>query len=285
LKFEENTAIIRENLFSKGLYMVTQDQIENYLKRVPPMPKPLKETFEFLKNGDLSGAAKAASSDQAIIFYLKQVVNSAAYGFKNEVTNPNQIFSILGVAKAKQLMYAYMVNVISPEQWSFFKLKKGDFINFQTSLISNWQKIIKEESADENFLSTASIFSAGIVVADAIFGEHKDNVELIREVENLDLNTILKRVADMSFEELIDKIVESWGVDEGVMRIVKLSFGNEECLTDEISCKLAKYLHLLLFYELSKPVMLEAEVNFFIEFKPEFVSEVVEKFNEMVGVK
>jgi len=265
--------------------MVTQKQIKEYLKRVPPMPKPLKETFEFLKIGDLSGAAKAASSDQAIIFYLKQVVNSAAYGFKNEVTNPNQIFSILGVAKAKQLMYAYMVNVISPKKWSFFKLSKDDFINFQTSLITNWQKIIKEENANENLLSTASIFSAGVVVADAIFGEHKDNVELIREVENLDLNTILKRVSGVSFEELITKIVETWGVDESVMKLVKLSFANEMRLTDKQNGKLAKYLHLLLFYELSKPVMLEAEVNCFIEFKPEFVSEVIEKFNEMVGVK
>jgi len=265
--------------------MVTNEQIKEYLKKVPPMPKPLKETFELLKGGDLSGAAKAASNDPAIIFYLKQVVNSAAYGFKNEVTNPNQIFSILGVARAKQLMYAYMTSYIAPDKWAFFDLKKDDFITFQTSLMHFWEEIIKNEKADERYLSASAIFSAGLVVADGIFSDHIENVNLIREVEDVTLNDILKRVSGLSFEALIEKVVESWGVEKDVLELVKLSFGNIECDIKEEKCKLAKFLHLLIFYELSKPVMLEAEVNFFIEFKPDYVLEISEKFYDMVGVK
>jgi len=265
--------------------MVTTEQIKNYLKKVPPMPKPLKETFEFLKNGDLSGAARAAANDPAIIFYLKQVVNSAAYGFKSEVTNPNQIFSILGVARAKQLMYAYMTSYVAPDKWGFFDLKKDDFIMFQTSLMHFWEEIIKIEKADERYLSASSIFSAGLVVADGVFSDHIENVNLIREVEDVALNDILKRVSGLNFEKLIEKVVESWGVEKDILELVKLSFADTKCEHNEIKCKLAKYLHLLLFYELSRPKMMEAEVNYFVEFKPEFTKEVSQKFFDMVGAK
>lgn len=265
--------------------MVTQRQIAEYLKKVPPLPEALQKTFEYLEQGDLAGASKAAATDPAIIYYLKQIVNSAAFGFRNEVTNPSQIFSILGIARVKQLLYAFMVHSIAPKQWSFFKLNRDDFFQFQASLMSRWEKIIKAEGAGDHFLSAAAIMSAGLVIADAIFADHADDIALIRQVEDIKLDDLLVKVAKVGFEDVVLFVAKIWGLDPNVTNLVKLSFAKIDCNGEEIECKLSKYLHLLLFYELSRPVMIEAGANSFIEFNPEFVNEVVSQFKDIVGVE
>jgi len=265
--------------------MVTQQQIAEYLKRVPPLSKALRNTFQDLESGDLAGASKAAATDPAIIYYLQQIVNSAAFGFRSEITDPSQIFSILGIARVKQLLYAFMVHSMAPKQWSYFKLSTDDFVQFQASMMHCWETIIKTEGAEERYLSAAAILSAGLVVADAIFGDHADDIALIRQVEDLDLNTILERVAKMRFDSIVVAVAKIWEVDPDVIDLVKLSFAKTDCKSEETKCKLAKYLHLLLFYELSRPVMLEAEANSFIEFNPEFINEVISQFQDIVGVE
>jgi len=265
--------------------MVTQKQIAEYLKKVPPLPESLQKTLEYLDKGDLARASKTAANDPAIIYYLRQIVNSAAFGFKNEVTDPSHIFSILGIARVKQLLYAFMVHTIAPKEWNFFKLKEQDFVQFQASLISRWEKIVRAEGADENFLSAAAIMSAGLVIADAIFADHADDIALIRQVEDIKLDDLLVKVAKVGFEDVVLFVAKIWGLDRSVVNIINLSFAKKDCNNEEVECKLSRYLHLLLFYELSRPVMLEAGANSFIEFNPQFVNEVLSQFQNIVGVE
>jgi len=265
--------------------MVTQKQIAEYLKKVPPLPEALQKTFEYMDKGDLAGASKAASNDPSIIYYLKQVVNSASFGFKNEVTDPSHIFSILGMARAKQLLYAYMVHTMAPKQWSFFKLSRDDFIQFQASFISRWEKIVRAEGVDEKFLSASAIMSAGLVVADAIFADHSDDIALIRQVKDIKLDNLLVKVAKVGFEDIVLFIAKIWGLEKSVLNVINLSFAKKDCNIEDLECKLSKYLHLLLFYELSRPIMLEAGANSFIEFNPQFVNEIIKKFQDIVGVE
>ncbi len=44
-------------------------------------------------------------------------------------------------------------------------------------------------------------------------------------------------------------------------------------------------LHLLLFYELSRPLMLDAGANVFIRFNTEFADPVFDTFQEIVGIE
>jgi HD-like signal output (HDOD) protein len=264
--------------------MVTPEQLTRYLANVPALPESVRATIDALNEGELSEAAKAASGDKALLFYLQSVVNSAAFGFKSRLKDPGQIFSALGVQRAKQLLYAYMVSLLAPKKWGFFDMDTTTFTHFQSTLMAHWQKIVASRKADERYLSAAAIMSAGLVVADAIFAEHRQNVELLMANEALDLGTILQRVSGMPFESLVLKIAEKWEVDEAVRRVVQLAFGKKACDIAQIECELAKFLHLLFFYELSRPAMMEAGANALIEFHPEFVTEVMDAFNEIVGV-
>ncbi len=266
--------------------MVTPQQIDEYLKRVPPMPKALRETMAALQSGDLAAAAKAAGKDPGMIDYLKKVVNSAAYGFKGSITDPAQIFSALGLARAKELLYAYMVSHIAPESWSYFDMNNDEFVHFQIELMNRWERLIAHMGADEKFLGAAAILSAGLVVADAIFGDHSSDVALLRESGDYDLNTILQRVSHVGFDRLVEEIARKWEVEESLVHLVKLSFGQLPCEgEDERICQLARLLHLLLFYELSRPKLLEAGANAFISFNPDFTLPVLEIFEEAINTK
>jgi len=264
--------------------MVTIEEISDYLKRVPPMPKALQEAFAALKANDLSGAAKVAAKEPAMIAYLKKVVNSAAYGFKTTIHDPAQIFSALGSARAEELLYAYMVSRIVPEKWSYFGLSREEFIHFQAELMSRWERLLRYLDADERLLSAAAIMSAGLVVADALFAKHISDVALLQESGDYDLNTILQRVAHLGFDRLVEEIAKRWDMDEEVIRLVKLSFAQLDCGgEDEKICRSARALHLLLFYELSRPLMLATGANAFISFDPEFSAPVLEIFEKAMG--
>jgi HD-like signal output (HDOD) protein len=264
--------------------MVTPQQIAEYIEKVPPLPETLRGTLEALERGELALAAKRAAADPAMVHYLQQVVNSAAYGFRNELKDVNQIFSALGVQRAKQLLYAYMVSLMAPERWGYFTLDKGGFRDFQTEMMRRWERIVKALGADEKYLSAAAVMSAGLVVADAIFGDHASEVALIRETGDLDLDTILERVSRLDFRKLVDVIAEKWEVDPEVRRLVSLAFGREACDENGKLCELARMLHLLLFFELSRPMMMDAGANAFISFNPGFSEPALERFREIVEI-
>ena len=72
--------------------MVTPQQIAEYIKKVPPLPETLRGTLEALEEGELALAARRAAADPAMVHYLQHVVNSAAYGFRNELKDVNRSF-------------------------------------------------------------------------------------------------------------------------------------------------------------------------------------------------
>ncbi len=264
--------------------MVTPQQIGEYLKRVPPLPEAIGSSLNYLAQGELATAAKAASADPALIHYLKQIVNSAAYGFKQELKDPMQIFSALGTQRAKQLLYAYMVHSVAPQKWGYFALDKDGFGKFQLSFMQRWERVVSTLEIDEKFMSAAAIMSAGLIVADAIFADRASDVALIKGSGDFDLDTILERVSRLRFEQLVATIAKKWDVESDVIKLVSLAFGKEECEGDDL-CTPARFLHLLLFYELSRPAMLDAGANSFISFNPEFSMPVLERFEEIVGVE
>ena len=46
--------------------MITKKQIDEYIDKIPPTPKALKETLVLLNAGELTKAAKVAQTDLAL---------------------------------------------------------------------------------------------------------------------------------------------------------------------------------------------------------------------------
>ncbi|MDF1882638.1 HDOD domain-containing protein [Sulfurimonas sp. SAG-AH-194-C21] len=264
--------------------MITKDTIDSFIDKIPPAPKALKETLMHLNAGDLVKAANAAKEDKALSSYLKILVNKPIYGFKNEVTEVSQIFGILGVSRSLQTVYNYMMTLLSPSKWVLFRLNRVVFYNLQADLSMNWQKILNHlEIDDSDILSSISLLPASIIVSEALFCEKKKDVDLLRSVNQIDLNTVLQRLCGVDLFDICQQIAQKWEMPQSVSDILQAASGVKPS-RDETIDKLGKWMHLLLFYTLSQTKYIEAELNDFIDFQLEYANDIYEEFSKLMEI-
>ncbi|WP_428740109.1 aldehyde dehydrogenase family protein, partial [Sulfurimonas sp.] len=67
-----------------------------------------------------------------------------------------------------------------------------------------------------------------------------------------------------------------------VAQIVQSSSGIKPSSDEELN-KLGKWMHLLLFYELSQPMFINAELNDFIEFQVDYVGDIYDEFAQKMA--
>ena len=264
--------------------MITQEKIDAFIEKIPPSPKALRETIFALNAGDLPKAAKAAKEDKALSAYLKDLVNKPIYGFRSEVSDIAQIFGILGVSRSQQAVYNYMVTLLSPAKWQLFKLNKSSFNDLQAELSIGWQKILQHLDIDDKEIESAiSLLPASIIVSEALFSEKIKDVELLRSVNNIDLNTILKRLCSMDLFDICQRIAQKWEMDERIAQIIQAASGVKPAEDENIN-ELGKWMHLLLFFTLSQAKFIEAGLNDFIDFQIEYVADIYDEFSNVMEI-
>ena len=265
--------------------MITLDEINNYIEKVPPAPKTLKDTLKLLSEGELMKAAKVAEHELPLKIYLKNLVNKPIYGFKNEVSDISQIFGILGVAGSQQAVYNYMLTLSSPKEWTLFNLNEKNFYELQARLSARYNKILKHLNiVDKDIQSAISLLPASIIVTEALFKEHKQDIEIIRATKEIDFNTILKRLSNVTLFDICEQIAIKWEMPTKISQIIQTASGTKPSKDSEIN-NIAKWIHLLLFYELSQPLFIEAQLNDFIDFNIDFVQDIYEDFSKIIRVE
>jgi HD-like signal output (HDOD) protein len=258
--------------------VVTKEQILLYIQNIPPAPTVVKQTLDYVRTGDLTKAAKCAEEDHALKLYLKNLVNRPIYGFRNEISDLAQIFTILGISTAQQILYNYLLTLLAPKEWSLFHLSSQAFYDLQASLSRKWAKILTHLGLlNHDTESAITLLPASIIVCDALFGEYKSEVAQLRSVKALDYNTILYRLTKMTLFDICNEIGEKWELSPSISRIVHASSGLDQNLAPQEKV-LAQWMHLLLFYELSQNIYVEAGLNEFIDFQIEFVQDIYETF-------
>ncbi|NOQ29916.1 MAG: HDOD domain-containing protein [Helicobacteraceae bacterium] len=265
--------------------MITKDKVTDYIKKIPPTSDALVQAMKILHDGDLVKAGKVAEEDLALKAYLTDLMNKPIFGFKQEVTNINQIFGILGLQSSEQSLYTYMVSLLNPDKWQLFNLNKNSFHDLQAELTVDWEKILKHKSVEDKDVSNAiSLLPSSIIVTDALFGDVKNEVTLLRSAKNLDYNTILQRVSGMTLFDICNLISKKWKMSEKSMEIVYASSGVKPS-TDEDLNELGKWMHLLLFFTLSKPKYIEAGLNDFLTFNAEYVQDIYMDFMDVLEIE
>ncbi len=264
--------------------MITKNDINNFIEKIPPSPDVLKQTISLLNNEELTKASKVASQDPALSAYLKNLVNKPLYGFKNEINDISQIFGILGLSASQQSVYNYMLTLLSPKKWELFALNESSFYELQANLSVKWQKILEHLNIlDQDIESAITLLPASIIVSEALFKDVKTDVEMLRGVHALDYNTILLRLCDTTLFNICELIAKKWEMPPVIAEILKASSGTQKSENKEIN-QLGKWMHLLLFYELSKPMFINAELNDFIEFNVEYVEDIYEEFSTLMEI-
>ncbi|MFT7005216.1 MAG: HD-like signal output (HDOD) protein [Sulfurimonas sp.] len=264
--------------------MITKKKIDEFIDKVPPTPKALRDTLTYLNAGELTKAAKIAQNDLALASYLKELVNKPIYGFKSEVNDISQIFGILGVASSQQTVYNYMTTLLSPGKWKLFKLNTRTFHELQSELSKRWEEILNFLKIDDkNIHSSIALLPASIIISEALFCEKIEEVNLLKSVKQLDYNTILTRLCGVGIFDICEQISIKWEMPEEIAKIIKASSGLNPSDDAQINT-LGKWMHLLLFYELSKPMFIEAGLNDFIDFQIDYVSDIYDDFAKLMEI-
>jgi len=124
---------------------------------------------------------------------------------------------------------------------------------------------------------------ASIIVSEALFSEKLEDVKLLRSVDEIDLNTILQRLCNMDLFDICQRIAQKWEMPKNVADIIQASSGIKPS-TDETIDTLGKWMHLLLFYTLSKPIFIEAQLKDFIDFQINYVSDIYDDFSKVMEI-
>ena len=264
--------------------MITKEIINSYIDKIPPAPKALKVTLTLLNSGELTKAAQIAQTDLALSAYLKNLVNKPIYGFRNEVSDLSQIFGILGVSGSQQTVYNYMMTLLSPKEWKLFKLNANSFSNLQAELSTNWKKILEHlEIQDKDIESAITLLPASIIVSEALFCKKIDDINLLRSVNPIDLNTVLKRLTNLDLFDICEEVAKRWEMPQSISQIVQASSGTKTSEDKSIN-ELGKWMHLLLFFTLSQPNFVESELNDFIDFQIDYVQDIYDDFSNVMEI-
>lgn len=264
--------------------MITSEKVNEFIGKIPPSPQTLRDTLAFLQAGELIKASKVAAEDLTLSAYLKELMTKSIYSFRSEVSNISQIFGMLGVSGSQQAVYNYMISLLSPKKWLLFQLNATLFQKLQDELTVDWIKICTHLSiTDKEIQSAITLLPASIIVSEALFCDKLENVRLLRSNSEIDYNTILKRLTGMDLFDICEKISQKWEMQENIAKIIQASSGLK-IQTDANITLLGKWMHLLLFYTLSKPYFIEAGLNDFIDFQVEFVMDIYDEFNSVLEI-
>jgi HD-like signal output (HDOD) protein len=256
--------------------MLSSATIDSYIDTIPPIPAIVKRCVDTLNSGNLVLAADIANEDRALKHYLQSIVNKPIFGFVDEIKDARQIFGVLGLVKAKQLMYSYYILLILPKKWEVFDFSTSKFQNFQAHLIVGWGKIMQSlKQSDEDLIQAVSIVPASIIVCEMLFVDLKDTVELLRENKQMSYDVILLKMTERNLFEIASLIAKKWDFSQKTIDLILKIGDNKE--SDENSLPLS-YLQLLIMYEMSKPAIIESGLNDLFDFNMSFNDETTENF-------
>ena len=256
--------------------LISKEEIAKYLKSVPPVPESVEECLNYLKQGDLKKAALAADKDIVLKKQIESVVNSAYFALPNKVEDTVQLFSMIGLEMARNLVYSYLVSLLEPKEWKIFK--NFYFRDFQANFLSLYEEyaILEfDKSVYKKYSILGAIIPSAVCVVDSLLGDKKDKVELITTNAPIEIGTLLKRIAGVSLFEISAKIADIWGIEKEFQEILIKA----ECV--KCDDKIAALLHFIFFYLASQPQFLE--LNSLIEFNTECVNLIPKTYERVLN--
>jgi hypothetical protein len=88
----------------------------------------------------------------------------------------------------------------------------------------------------------------------------------------------------VSLFDICSQIADKWEMDEKISKIVQSASGVKPS-DDESINNLGKWMHLLLFYELSQPEFIKAGLNDFVDFQIDYVGDIYEEFATLMEIE
>ncbi len=262
--------------------MLTNSTIHKYISTIPPVPKVIKSCLAYLDASDMVQAANVASKDKVFVLYLSSIVNKPIFGFRDEIKNINQIFGVLGLSRARQIVHGYYLLLILPKKWEVFNFSNRKFQDLQSNLIVNWNKILDFLNInDKDSRQFISLIPASLIVCEMLFRDIQETIQLLRSSKQVSFDELLYKMSDNTLFDVTVKIARKWEFNENIQSLIsQISSKN---LTQEMDTfRVITFLRLLLSYEMSKPYMIESGLNDFFNFPLDFNEKDITDFYTLI---
>ncbi|NPA10980.1 MAG: HDOD domain-containing protein [Epsilonproteobacteria bacterium] len=256
--------------------LITKEEIKKYLSEVPPVPENVKNCLDYLKAGELKKAALEADKDIVLKKQIESVVNSAYFALPNKVEDTVQLFSMIGLEMARNLVYSYLVTLLKPKEWKIFT--NFHFRDFQANFMREFEDSMIEEVGKDlykQYSEIGAIVPAAVCVCDSLLGSKKEQLELITQNVPIEYGTLIKRMTGYGLFGIAARIGELWGIEEEKVQYLEKS----EC--SKCDNKISALVHTIFFYLSCKKPFLD--VNSLIEFNPKVVEYVPKTFERITN--
>ncbi len=122
--------------------------VEEY-KDIPPMPNVMVKALSVIKNPTtgIAELAKIMQTDQSISTKTLSLVNSAFYGFRQQITSINKALVILGMMKAKNIIMSLALKQMMTTQGSRDLWEHSIKCAVASEIIAKEYKIINPDDA------------------------------------------------------------------------------------------------------------------------------------------
>jgi len=264
--------------------VVNKSELEKYIAKIPPKPDIIVRVIEQVEAGNLKKGAEIAKEDTILVKYMQNLINKPIFGFRKKVTDIVQIFALFGIDHVHELLHHYLLTLMSPKKWRIFKLNDNSFRELQAQLSFYWGRILEFENIHNRDIALAvSLLPLSILICDEIFHNFKSEIELLEDTSSVDYDFLLYKLTEVRLTELSAKIGEFWGFPKIALDILSASSPNQNInnkFPENIN-NLGKWLHLTLFYVLSKPLFINSDLNSFIKFDIDYIESIYQNFSEL----
>ncbi len=267
--------------------MISKEVVLSYIEQIPSSQEIIQKAIKLLDANELEKTVLVLQTSPAIIDYLQKMSQKGMFPLQEKEPSLNMVLIFFGCKRAKAILYSYLISIMLPKKWLLFNMTNELFFELNSELARQWEQILERKSPKNinKYIAASSLITASVAICDSIFGAEKEQIETICSVAHVDFSVLLKRLTGMSIFDIAKLVGEKLKFDDAVIDVIMHTADASALLAETESATIAKYLHLLLFFTLSRPQFISAGLNSFLKFNAEEVVDILEDFNDMLKVE
>ncbi len=216
---------------------MTKTLLEN-IDNIPPLPESVQEVERVYNNPDstLEDMQKAIEKDPILTANILRLVNSPAYGLKNQITAVKQAVALLGKDTIRTFAIGSVVENEFEIDLSPYGMTKEEFATAcdkQLSLVVNWLR--RGETQSLALLAPAAFLVdlGRVIISKTLIDDGKTDIIEKALLAGEDISHAEKTACGAQTTDVTATLFHKWNLDPDIVHIIRYSDDPEGATPDE----------------------------------------------------